>query len=356
MFHYIDNSLAYYANPSGAASREDREWFLKNKVPDAHTFIDDNIQNIEAHVLSKGLLYELLADRHSRETLELVTLYAILGHRFVKFPYYAEDAIQLRTQLAQTHAVPDPDEDMGRSMAKGIAGLGPLFRYAVPVAGERIELYAHPEFLYQLAAFPPYLYASGATRVEVSCGDFVIDCGACYGDTALMFAAKTGKQGKVLSFEPHPEIGRLFLHNRASNPHLAERIFFVPAATSDTDTGEITLTLWGLGSHTGPALTAEGCIPVPRTTLDKEVARRHWEKVDFIKMDVEGAELATLHGAENTLRRFRPKLAICLYHKPEDFFTIPSFLYDLNLGYQFYLEHHFMNTWETVLYARPMSE
>lgn len=37
----------------------------------------------------------------------------------------------------------------------------------------------------------------------------------------------------------------------------------------------------------------------------------------------------------------------------EDFFLIPRFLYELDLGYRFYLEHHFVNKWETVLYALP---
>lgn len=355
-FRYVDNSLNYYNNPVRENSREDKEWFLKNKIPDVQIFLHDNMQYIDAHVLSKGLLYNLLADRHSRETLVLVTLYAILGRRFVKFPYYAENAIQLRRQLAQTYAVSDPDVDMERSMARGFADLGPLFRYAVPVAGESIELYANPEFLYQLAAFPPYCYASDTTRVEVNRNDFILDCGSCYGDTALMFAAKTGAQGKVLSFEPHPEISRLFLYNRSLNPCLAERMFFVPAATSDTDQGEITLNLCGAGSHTGEGLATKRHAHVPQTTLDKEIARRHWERVDFIKMDVEGAELATLHGAKNILRCFRPKLAICLYHKMEDFLTIPKFLYDMDLQYKFYLEHHFVNNWETVLYAYPIKE
>lgn len=354
-FRYVYNSLDYYVNPCEENSHRDKEWFLKNRIPDVQVFLRDNMKYIDAHVISKGLLYNMLADRHSRETLVLVTLYAILGHRFVKFPYYAENAIQLRRHLAKTHAVSDPNVDMERSMAGGVADLGPLFRYVVPVAGEHIDLYANPEFLYQLAAFPPYCYASDTIRVEVNRGDFILDCGSCYGDTALMFAAKTGEQGKVLSFEPHPEIGRLFLYNRALNPRLAERMFFVPAATSDTSQGEIALNLCGAGSHAG-GLATERRAHVPQTTLDQEIARRHWEKVDFIKMDVEGAELATLYGAKNILRCFRPKLAICLYHKWEDFFTIPKFLHNLNLQYKFYLEHHFINNWETVLYACHVNE
>ena len=74
-------------------------------------------------------------------------------------------------------------------------------------------------------------------------------------------------------------------------------------------------------------------------------------KVNFIKMDIEGAELAALHGAEITLRQFRPKLAICVYHQLEDFWTIPQFLDGLDLGYRFYLRHFTAYGEETVLFA-----
>jgi hypothetical protein len=68
-------------------------------------------------------------------------------------------------------------------------------------------------------------------------------------------------------------------------------------------------------------------------------------------MDVEGSEMAGLAGAAGALRRFRPKLAISLYHVPDDFFRIQSFIDDLRLGYRFYIDHHTIWEEETVLYA-----
>ena len=359
-YRYVDNSLAYYANPTPAAMRKDKEWFAKRPLPEAAAFIRDHARALDLEALSKGPLYALLADKHSQETLVLVALYALLGHRFVKFPYYAADALARRAALASRYAVPDHDEAMCRAIAEDAFGVGyTLHRFALPLGEETVTLYAHPEFLYQTAAFPPYRYAASGTIVEVAPGDYVVDCGACYGDTALLFAALTGPAGRVLSFEPHPDLGRLFLHNRQANPRLTERMDFVPAATGAEARGILTLRLSGAGSALEKEDTAAGDtrqrVNVPQTSLDAEVARRRWPRVDFIKMDVEGAELATLRGALDTLRRFRPKLAVCLYHSPEDFYTIPRFLKELDLGYRFYLEHHYMNNWETVLYALPQA-
>ena len=68
-------------------------------------------------------------------------------------------------------------------------------------------------------------------------------------------------------------------------------------------------------------------------------------------MDIEGCELRALKGAENSIKKYRPKLAICIYHKYEDILEIPEYLMSLNLNYRFYMRHHTMSVDETVFYA-----
>ena len=75
------------------------------------------------------------------------------------------------------------------------------------------------------------------------------------------------------------------------------------------------------------------------------------EKVTFIKMDIEGSELKALHGAEQKIKKYKPKLAICIYHKVEDIIDIPSYIHSLVPEYKFYIRHYSFGQAETVLYA-----
>ncbi|MGN0909664.1 MAG: FkbM family methyltransferase, partial [Succinivibrio sp.] len=76
-----------------------------------------------------------------------------------------------------------------------------------------------------------------------------------------------------------------------------------------------------------------------------------FEKPTFIKMDIEGAELDCLKGAERILRELKPKLAICLYHKPFDIFEIPFYLKKIVPEYTFKIRQHQRSFADLVLYA-----
>lgn len=89
------------------------------------------------------------------------------------------------------------------------------------------------------------------------------------------------------------------------------------------------------------------------TSIDNFKAEKNIEKIDLIKMDIEGAELSALKGATNTIIKDRPQLAISIYHSAEDFITIPKYLNEKLKDYEFRLDHYSPKIYETVFYAIP---
>lgn len=94
-------------------------------------------------------------------------------------------------------------------------------------------------------------------------------------------------------------------------------------------------------------------IDVEAITLDAFIESKHPERVDFIKMDLENAELEALAGAEKTILKYRPQLAISIYHSDEQFYNIPLYLNKLLTNYEFRLGHYSNAYTETLLYAIP---
>lgn len=80
------------------------------------------------------------------------------------------------------------------------------------------------------------------------------------------------------------------------------------------------------------------------------------KKITLINADIEGAELDVLKGMKNIIQEQKPVIAFCVYHKPDDMISIPTFLLGLNCGYHIYLRkyvHYDRNRWEVVMYAVP---
>lgn len=79
-------------------------------------------------------------------------------------------------------------------------------------------------------------------------------------------------------------------------------------------------------------------------------------KIDFIKLDIEGAEQDAIDGAKNTIKRHTPILAICIYHKAEDWYKIPQKVLEINSNYKIYIRHYMEGIFETVMYFIPKNK
>jgi len=220
--------------------------------------------------------------------------------------------------------------------------------------GIPVSLYARPAGAYRTFGLQQYRCRCLPLPIEVAPRDYVLDGGGCWGDTALYFAEKVGEGGKVFSFEFLTEHLEIMQRNLEVNPTLGHRVEIVRRALWLESGKDMDYEARGPGTR---LLGGAGTSPSPKVktlAIDDFVAERKLARLDFIKMDIEGSELSALRGAERTLKHFVPKLAICVYHRLDDFFDIPDYLDALRLGYRFYLRHFSIHSEETVLFAaRP---
>jgi len=161
-------------------------------------------------------------------------------------------------------------------------------------------------------------------QVQIQPGDTVIDCGAHVG-TFARYALARGA-GRVVAIEPDATNLEMLEANLAEEI-AAGRVLLIRAGVWDQRT-VLTLTRQDGNSaaHTFVRTVADGTKieGMPVLTLDQIVAEHGVDRVDFIKMDIEGAERRALAGARDTLRRFKPRMAISSYHMWDDPQAIPA--------------------------------
>ncbi len=172
--------------------------------------------------------------------------------------------------------------------------------------------------------------------MEIKKGDIVLDCGTCEG----WFARKALDAGveKVYCVEPGPSMVKCL-----------EKTF-----SDEISSGRVSLSSCLLGNKNEVVAYYENSIdpqvgqivkvdhrnssalPTIETsmlTIDEFCNRQAVQRLDFIKADVEGSELDLIYGAERTIKKFRPALAIAVYHEPENANRVAGFVEGLSLGY-----------------------
>lgn len=191
-----------------------------------------------------------------------------------------------------------------------------------------------------------YFFERDGVSIQPETGDFVIDAGAFTGDSTVLFATSVGPSGHVYALDPVSNHQTIIKHNVAQGGF--ENVTLFPYGVGEQS---IDAPLVVLDSYFPGYRASSDTSPVPLRRIDDLLSSGQIQKVDLIKMDVEGSEMGALRGARETIARFRPKLAISIYHKPNDYFEVINYLWSLQLGYRFYLDHHTIYEEETVLYA-----
>ena len=178
--------------------------------------------------------------------------------------------------------------------------------------------------------------------LEKSDEEIYIDGGCFDGDSCLDFIKWSNyKYKKIIAFEPnlysYQKCKKMIINKNLKN------IEIIPKGLYNKETS-----LNFLNKGPGSKVLLDGSTHIDVTSIDNVL---NGNAATFIKLDIEGCELEALKGAKNTIIKYHPKLAICVYHKPEDIFEIPKYILSLVPNYKLYIRHYSNVELETVLYA-----
>ncbi len=288
--------------------------------------------------------YALFNDQASRDLFIKLILFRLLGHNHVNVNGRRWSDIEKGIEQVNQYS-------KGKSDIKAnILGLDLHHFEKYPYLNQTIDIDSVDLNIVYGDVLGQYLYDRDGLKICVEPGDVVIDAGTCMGETTTFFAAAAGEDGFVHGFDMLPLHLGLTQHNLDQNGFKDRANIVGFGVSNTTQGGEVKPDLSNPTINPSLTINSNGG-SLPTITIDDYVARENLTAVDFIKMDIEGAELSALHGAVETMKKFKPKLAISIYHLYEDYVTIPQFIKGVCPFYDFYLDHYTIFDQETVLYA-----
>jgi len=183
-------------------------------------------------------------------------------------------------------------------------------------------------------------------RFGIKKGDVIVDGGAYMGDTIAAVLNRHGnKFGMIHSFEPNKE------NYAALNNYVRDQKLDKVVTTYNVGLADKSDCRYFSGNDSGFHLSSEqgsGGERIKLTSVDEVFNET---EVDFIKMDLEGAELDALKGSKKVIRRDKPRIAVCVYHLPDHLWKIPLYILSLVPQYKLFMRHHTEGRYETVVYA-----
>lgn len=171
-------------------------------------------------------------------------------------------------------------------------------------------------------------------NVFVNEGDIVFDIGANMGIFTL-FSVLKRSAGKVYAFEPVKSTYNLLEKNLSLNG-VQDQTSLINKGLGDLETDlEMSISRDNIGANSMVFDRGTNEIEtVSITTLDSFIESNSIKQIDFIKVDIEGAERLFLEGAQRTLAKFRPKLSICTYHLIDDPIILTELILQANPNYK----------------------
>jgi len=279
-----------------------------------------------------------LHDDASRRTLVRLLAHRLAGSRRILLGVGRDTSEQL-TRFAATALARDPPHAEPALAQRPFYDLGAL--------GLDLRVAALPMFAIHTFLLEQYRHTEIA-EANVRAGDVVVDGGAFWGDTALWLADQCAPDGHVIAFEADARNLPVLEANLRLNPEAGERVEVRLEALWHAQTR---LNLSGAGAAASVDAGAGAGPGTPAVSLDALRRAGTIGDVDFIKLDIEGAEVNALRGASELISERAPRLAIAVYHRADDLLTIPRLLDELAPDYRFAITHRSLHQFDTVLFA-----
>jgi len=189
--------------------------------------------------------------------------------------------------------------------------------------------------------------------VKIDTGDICLDIGSCFGDTSLWFVQEGAAKSYAFEIDKrnieclkinfgNNDDKKLFIEEFAISDAIST-LYYKPHPTN-IGAGKIYLT-------PPPNTNEKDFYPVKAITID-EFCSRNSIVPNFIKMDIEGAELSAIKGGIKIFQKYRPKFAICIYHSWPHRWEIPLLLNEILPDYDFYVKKS-SPICETVFFGHP---
>lgn len=189
------------------------------------------------------------------------------------------------------------------------------------------------EALYSI--YPDFDYYQHFYKVKNE--DVILDAGSNCGHISIFFSKIVGEKGRIFSFEPDKYNIERIKKNLSINIDLEDNVIiedlllwnkneFIDFQESGT-----------VGSSAVWKPNVENCTKKQAITIDTWVINNNIQKLDFIKMDIEGAEIEALDGCIETIKRLKPNFAIASYHlvnNEKTYIKVEQFFKSLNYPYK----------------------
>ncbi len=194
------------------------------------------------------------------------------------------------------------------------------------------------EYLLKAEKKKEYVYQNVFT---LDSNEVFVDLGAYDGDTVTEFIENcNGEYEKIFAFEADEKNYKKLVRNTQEIENI---LTFNLAAWDKKDT-----LLFEKKKGRNSKLSSAGNVSVNANSVDNVIN----EKITILKMDIEGSEAKAIAGAAETIKKYRPKLYVCAYHRNSDMFALPLQINSILPEYKFYFYHHrYIPAWESNFYA-----